>query len=108
MAERLGCDVVRYVPSVRVRHLEISSVWRCYQKLFVHARSMRAYCQAARIRPLTNRERLAVFRRAIRSQAYPRGVSGLLFGLLALGLACWEIGRLCPLPAERPKGTIPP
>lgn len=92
--ERYSCPVVRYCERVEVRHLEVDSVTTLYRKFFVYGRSRRAYRHLANMRPLTNRERLLVFRRVLRSgrQPWPRAL--LLALLLAVGLGHWVLGGL--------------
>ena len=89
-----SCEIVRYLPQIRVRHMEIDSLSKLYQKFFIYGRSRRKYKHIAYTRPLTNQERLLVFRRTIQNQGYSRIKSVLLFGLLAVGLVYWSLGSI--------------
>ncbi len=89
-----SCEIVRYLPQIRVRHMEIDSLSKLYQKFFIYGRSRRKYKHIAYTRPLTNQERLLVFRRTIQNQGYSWIKSVLLFGLLAVGLVYWSLGSI--------------
>lgn len=90
--ERYSCELVRYCPDVRVRHLEIDDLGNLYRKFFIYGRSRRKYEDIVYVRPLTNRERLLVFRRTAKNRRYSWIKSAFLIGLLALGLAYWTLG----------------
>ncbi len=84
--DQYGCSAVRHIPSMRVRHLEIDSVYKYYSKCSIYRRSRRAYRPMAFVRGLTNRERLLVFRRTVSNQGYSVAEAALLFALLTVGL----------------------
>lgn len=90
--ERFSCQVVRYCSNVQVRHLEINRLGELLEKYSIYAGSRRKYQHIAHVRPLSNRERLHVFRRTVRSQRYSWLRAVFLFGLLAMGLICWTAG----------------
>lgn len=90
--ERYSCEVVCYSPRIQVRHMEIDSLSKLYQKYFIYGRSRRKYRHIAYTRPLTNRERFLIFRRTVQSQGYSWVKSAALLGLLTLGLVYWFLG----------------
>src|SRR5207253_10391194 len=92
VVEALSPDAVRFVPELRVDHLEIASVRDYYRKLYVYGRSFRRFGRLGRVRPLTNRERLRVWRRTIESR--PPADAVALLGALALGVLFWWAGSL--------------
>lgn len=52
--DRYSCDIVRYSPDIRVRHMEIDSPGRFFRKLFIYGKSSRGYSKVVNARPLTN------------------------------------------------------
>jgi len=90
--ERYSCDVVQYSERVTVRHMEIDRLETLYRKFFIYGRSRQAYQHIARVRPLSNRERLLVFRRVLRNGRYPWFSSLALSVLLGVGLFHWVLG----------------
>ncbi|MBW1743710.1 MAG: glycosyltransferase family 2 protein [Deltaproteobacteria bacterium] len=90
--EEYSSDIVRYVPDIWVRHMEIDRISRLYQKFFIYGRSRKKFEHIAYARPLTNRERFIVFRRTIKHNRYSLMKSSLLFGSLAVGLVFWVSG----------------
>lgn len=100
-----GCSTVRFVPGMRVSHLEIDGPLTQMRKAFIYGRSLQSYKSAVAAEPLTLRERLIVFRSATRDHGLIP--SAALALLLAAGLAFWGTGRL----AGRliiPRNPIPP
>jgi glycosyltransferase involved in cell wall biosynthesis len=89
-----SCDVVRYCPNIRVRHLEIDSPEKYFRKKFVYGGSIQRYGGVANARPITNRERFLVFRKTVQSQKYSWTRSTLLFGLLFIGFLYWVFGSI--------------
>jgi len=92
--DRYSCEVVRYCPELRARHMEIDSLSRYFRKVFIYGDSRRKYRHIAYVRPLTNWERFLVFRRTVRTNGYSWIKSAILFGLLAIGLICWVLGSM--------------
>ncbi len=88
--ERFSCRAVRFCRGARVRHLEVNSLWRYYQKLFIYARSHRRYSEAVPTRALTVRERLEVL--ATLRGRLPLGQRVALLSVLGLGLIPWWLG----------------
>lgn len=93
-------DAVRYSPHLVVRHLEIDGLRRYYAKCLVYGRSIGSL-NGAPGRPLTWRERLSIWREAVRSEQLSSARGLVLLATLAAGAACWGVGyvgaRLVPL-----------
>lgn len=99
-----GCDAVRYVPAMRVQHLEFSSVMNYYRKLMVHSSSVRRLEYTSGFRALRGRERLSILRRMIRKQGYGPFASLRAILLLVVGLILWTWARVR---VPRSKATMP-
>jgi glycosyltransferase involved in cell wall biosynthesis len=93
-------DTVRYSPRLVVRHLEIDGLRDYYAKCLVYGRSIGSL-NGGPGRALTSRERLAVWRAAVRAEQLSSLRSLALLATLAAGAACWTIGyagaRLVPV-----------
>jgi len=87
-----SCDLVRYRPEMRVRHLEIDFVGKQYEKHFIYGQSRRKYRNIAYVRPLTNRERFRVFLNTVKNQRYSPVKAAYLFTLLLVGAVYWFSG----------------
>jgi glycosyltransferase involved in cell wall biosynthesis len=96
--EEYSCNIVRYDPDICVFHLEITSVWKYYQKQWIYGRSYHNYSTIASVRPLANKERLQVFKRTIQRMGYSWVKSAYLFFILSLGGICYELAD-----GKRPK-----
>jgi glycosyltransferase involved in cell wall biosynthesis len=92
--DRYSCDIVRYSPDIRVRHLEIDSPDKFFRKLFIYGRSSREYRRVVNVRPLTNWERFQVFRKTARGREYSWWKTLALLGLLAVAYSCWVSGSI--------------
>jgi len=62
VVEVLSPDAVRYLPDMQVDHLEVATVGGYYRKAYVYGRSFRRFGPLGRVRPLTNGERLRIWR----------------------------------------------
>jgi glycosyltransferase involved in cell wall biosynthesis len=93
VVDEFSCGVVRYDPTVRVRHMEIDSPWTYYQKQAIYGRSLRLCGEIVPSRPLMARQRLQVFARVVRSGQCSWRRAPLLFFLLSVGGACFSAGR---------------
>jgi glycosyltransferase involved in cell wall biosynthesis len=82
---------VRYCPELRVRHLEVDTIRAYYVKCLAYGRSMQAVNRIAG-RSLRLRERLEIWRRAVRRERYSPVRSALLFATLVGGLGFWALG----------------
>jgi glycosyltransferase involved in cell wall biosynthesis len=103
IVEDLGTDAVRYRPDARVRHLEIATLADYYRKLFVYGRSIRRLGAVAAVRPLRTRERLHVWRSAVRQRGASRAEAAALLAVLSAGALFWWSGQLAaPVPVPRP------
>jgi len=63
-------NIVRYSPKIQVRHMEIDSLSKYFQKVFIYGSSSQKYRDIVCARPLTNWERFLVFRRTVQGQRY--------------------------------------
>ena len=90
--DRYSIDIVRSCPGIRVRHLEIDSPEKYFRKMFVYGRSSSNYRRIVTARPLSNRERFQIFRRALRRRRYsPLKTISFLF-LLLTAYSYWVLG----------------
>jgi mycofactocin glycosyltransferase len=96
-------SAIRYEPHAAVAHLEVDSVGGQLRKCFVYGRSRRLVEPIERVRPLTSRERLHVFRRAAAGSTRSPAEAILLFGVLSVGALFWYAGALSArlLPREQ-------
>ncbi len=99
-----SCDLIRYSPDIRVRHMEIDSPGRFFRKLFIYGKSSRGYSKVVNARPLTNWERLRVFRETVRTRGYPWWKTLSLLGMLAAAYSCWVSGSISGALTFRQKG----
>jgi glycosyltransferase involved in cell wall biosynthesis len=86
-------DAVRYSPLLVVRHLEIDGLRDYYAKCLVYGRSIGSL-NGDGGRPLTTRERLAVWREAVRREQLSPLRGAALLATLSGGAACWAVGHL--------------
>ena len=87
-------NIVCYSPKIRVRHMEIDGLSKYFRKVFVYGSSSQKYRNIVCARPLTNWERLEIFRRTVQSQRCSWVKSFFLLGLLAIGLVYWNLGNI--------------
>lgn len=92
--DRFSCDSVRYLPDMRVRHMEIDRLSRLYRKFFLYGASSRRCQLETSLVTLGVGDRMRVFRRAAARGGYSPVESALCLGLLSGGLVCWWAGRL--------------
>ncbi|HNP61526.1 MAG TPA: glycosyltransferase [Nitrospirales bacterium] len=91
---KYSCEVVRYCPQIRVRHLEIETPKNLYQKFFIYGRSRRSHRLIVEQEPLSNKERLQVFRNVVRTRQYSWMESMMFILYLGIGLAYWNLGAI--------------
>lgn len=94
---KFSCEIVRYCPQVQVRHLEIDTLSHLYRKYFIYGRSSQRYRRIVEVEPLSDKERLHVFRNVIQNGGYSWMEGVVLFGLLGIGLAYWGLGNISAL-----------
>jgi glycosyltransferase involved in cell wall biosynthesis len=101
-------DAVHYSPSLVVRHLEIEGLRDYYAKCLVYGRSIGSL-NGSSGRPLTVRERLVVWREAIRRERLTPFQGAALLAALSGGAACWGVGylgaRIAPPKRARRSGS---
>ncbi len=98
--QRTSCGAVTFRPSMRVRHLEVSTIAGYYQKLFTYGRSQRRYRKIVPARPLTTAERLRVFRTAAANLPPTRKLA--LLAVLGAGLVPWWAGVASAIRTRHP------
>jgi glycosyltransferase involved in cell wall biosynthesis len=86
-----AADAVRYSPRLVVRHLEIDGLRDYYAKCLVYGRSIGSL-NGASGRPLRGRERLAVWREAVRHEGLSPLRGLVLLATLSGGAVCWAVG----------------
>ena len=91
-----SCDAVRYSPDIRARHLEVTSVWKWFQKMQIYGRSFRGYSRLVLSRPLSGSERLRILQATTRRGEYSAAKSLMAILLLSVGMLYYESGRWCP------------
>jgi glycosyltransferase involved in cell wall biosynthesis len=87
-----SCTAVRYAPAAEVRHLEVARPRDYLRKMFLYGRSWFAYRRVNGARTLSHRQRLTVFRGAVRKQRLRPHESSMLFAVLLGGMCCWSAG----------------
>ena len=90
--ETHGGNVVRFVPAVSVRHLEIAGVRDYLRKKHIYGRVNWDIREVGSPEALTLSKRFQSFRSAARRTAGPPG-SAVLLLLLGIGAACFALGR---------------
>jgi glycosyltransferase involved in cell wall biosynthesis len=111
--DRFSCQILRYSPDVVIRHLEITSVWKWYRKMYIYGRSYQNYRRLVVAHPLSNAQRLEVFKRMTSESNFSCLESARLLTLLGGGCLLWQLGRLSgtrgfhpgAMPAEITKRT---
>ena len=93
VAEVYTSTSVRYEAAMRVRHLEMESPWKYYQKQFIYGQSNRLCGEIVAVRPLQLPERLKIFVTGIREGTFSALSAGLLLLLLSIGVVCYSVGR---------------
>jgi len=99
--DRFSCQILRYSPDVVIRHLEITSVWNWYRKMYTYGRSYQNYRRLVVAHPLSNAQRLEVFKRTSTSN-FSWLESARLLTLLGGGCFLWQLGRLSGTRGLRP------
>lgn len=89
-----GTDAVRYEPDALVDHLEIDSARVYFRKAFIYGVSGRRYAGVVDAHPLASPERIEIFRRTVRASGASPLSATWLFGLLSIGVVCYQAGRL--------------
>jgi glycosyltransferase involved in cell wall biosynthesis len=90
---KYACEFVRYIPEMRVQHLEIATVGSWYRKLVLYGKSYETYRQLASVRHLGMRERVRIFRTSAHEARLGPLRAAAAAGYLSLGAACFGIGR---------------
>jgi len=88
-----SCAMVRYEPTMRVRHLELNSIWKHYQKMWIYGRSSRLSQPLIFSRPLTRLEASQVFRETVRRKGYSPVQGSVLYLLIKLEALSYGIGQ---------------
>lgn len=107
VVRRYGTPAVCYEPDAVVNHLEVNSAPMYFRKAFIYGRSARAYRRVVPARPLSNRERLRVYREVVRRENLTPPQAAYLMLLLVTGVAAWFVGAL-PLWGPQAPASSPP
>jgi len=94
VVHQAGDGSVVFVPNMRVAHLEIDGLAAYFRKVFTYGRSLQSYRRAVPARPVSFRDRIAIFRQTAKEMSYGVGQVASLAALLITGQACWMAGRL--------------
>jgi len=100
VVDHFGCESVRYVPHVCVRHMEISRLRDYYQKRAIYGKSYECYRQVRSARSLSYAERTLIFRRTVQKKGYSLPASLLFALLLVIGAVRFDLGRLSARPGK--------
>lgn len=96
--DEVGVESVRYVAEMQVEHLEVRTVRDYLRKARVHSASVHGRRSAPLVRSLSDRQRLSVFRSAVRAEGFTPWQTVRLFLILCAGLVWWQAGKLSPSP----------
>jgi len=99
VVEEFGCRSVVYREEMDVLHAELESLQTYFSKIMTYGQSRRKYRHIKTVRPLTNEERLRVFRETTRS--YSSWDSAQLLALLSMGAFAWWAGSMQMRTTER-------
>lgn len=94
VVDHCSCAAVHYAPRMLVRHMEIRSIWDFYHKRIVYGRSYEKYRKIRSARALGSLRRLHIAKRTIDKNGYSIPQSLLFLGLLCVGAAHFDFGRL--------------
>ena len=94
VSEYRTSDVIRYCPCIQVKHNEIRNSLHYYRKMFVYGKSRQLYKTIVQADRLSNRERLFLFRKVVRTKNFTTLRAILLFFLLGMGFFYWNFGSL--------------
>ena len=98
LVDKHSCDIVKYCPEMRVRHLEITGMAEEYRRMFIYIQSGISHSYITHRRPTTMRERLHIFRRTCGAErlSLPQSIVPLI--LLIAGLTSSKMERLRIVP----------
>jgi glycosyltransferase involved in cell wall biosynthesis len=104
LVDAAGCGTVKFVPSMRISHLEVDGVVTYLKKTFTYGQSLESYSKAVPSSPLSFSDRLGVFFDASRSNSYGPIRFCALGGLLFSGIIAWWAGRFWGFSKSRLRG----
>lgn len=91
VVDAYSVDAVRYTPDAVVTHLELTSLAVYYRKIFLYGRHRQSNNQITFAAALDTRQRMKIFRRAIRQRRLSRLRAAQLLGALFLGAMVWNV-----------------
>jgi hypothetical protein len=94
VVDAFSCGAVSYGEQVSVRRLEVASVRDYITKQHIYGRDLNRYGTIADARPLSTKERLFLYRQAVRHYRYSPLIAVYLITLLTMGVVGYESGRL--------------
>jgi glycosyltransferase involved in cell wall biosynthesis len=92
--DEYSCEVVRYSPQMRVRHLEIDSLNKYFRKTYIYGKSSKKYTQIVNARALNNWERIQIFRKTVQNRNYSWSKTIALLFLLIVAFSYWVSGSV--------------
>jgi len=92
VVDTYSSGIVRYCPNAVVTHLELSSIAVYYRKVFLYGYHRCLNNEIIYAEPLSTRQRLEIFRRAIRNRGFSICEAVELLCLLAGGAIMWCLG----------------
>jgi glycosyltransferase involved in cell wall biosynthesis len=97
VVDRFSCRILRFSPDVVIRHLEITSVWKWYKKMYIYGRSYQYYRRLIKARPLSNAQRWEVLKRMSSRSNFSWLECARLALVLGGAVIAWQLGRLSRL-----------
>lgn len=94
VVDRFSCRILRFSPDVVIRHLEITSVWKWYKKMYIYGRSYQFYRKLIKARPLSNAQRWEVLKRMSSGSKFSWFECARLAVVLGGAVMAWQFGRL--------------
>jgi len=94
LVDKEGCQAVAYCSGMAVQHAELESIGNYYSKIMTYTRSRKSYRRVETVRPLSRKERIAVFRETMLRSSALDSIFLFLFLLLTGGAFAWWWGGL--------------
>jgi len=105
LAAERSCAAICYVSRAIVTHLELDRLAVYYKKMFLYGLHRRRNNSILRSRPLTHRERMAVYRQIVALGDYSAVRAVLLLAALGVGSLAWHAGTASAHVGESARGA---